>query len=187
MRPAATTPPLAPLRSSAKLTEGKSRSGAQAAFFTRPARMHAAQTRICFFAPFTNPRTRRKFGFHRRRLVLFAWLITFPKCGALPQNSHFSAIFLPASVFIWAWISCSNCHKTKLLILADPPPPAKCAFCIALHRFCILCSSAGPATCFRMVLRDNLAHRSSLLPPSVPVLSYGFRTRAAYQQPLQSY
>jgi hypothetical protein len=34
--------------------------------------MHAAQTRICFFAPFTNPRTVRKFGFHRRRLVLFA-------------------------------------------------------------------------------------------------------------------
>src|SRR3984893_9522543 len=70
----------------------KSRSGAQAAFFTRPARMHAAQTRICFFAPFTNPRTRRKFGFHRRRRVLFAWLITFPKCGPLPHNSHFIAI-----------------------------------------------------------------------------------------------
>jgi hypothetical protein len=34
--------------------------------------MHAAQTRICFFAPFTNPRTVRKFGFQRRRRVLFA-------------------------------------------------------------------------------------------------------------------
>jgi hypothetical protein len=30
--------------------------------------------------------------------VLFAWLITFPKCGALPQNSHFSAIFLPNQI-----------------------------------------------------------------------------------------
>jgi hypothetical protein len=54
--------------------------------------MHAAQTRICFFAPFTTARTRRKFGFHRRRRVLFAWLITFPKCGILPHNSHFIAI-----------------------------------------------------------------------------------------------
>src|SRR5216683_7340889 len=113
---------------------------AQAAFFTLPARMHAVQIRTCFLTPATTARTRFKFGFHRRRRVLFAWLITFPKCGALPQNSHFSAIFLPASVFIWAWISCSNCHKTKLLILADPPPPAKCAF---LHLF---------ASC--VVLRD---------------------------------
>ena len=90
--------------------------------------MHAVQTRTCFLTPATTARTRFKFGFHRRRRVLFAWLITFPKCGALPQNSHFSAIFLPASIFIWAWISCSNCHKTKLLILADPPSPAKYAF-----------------------------------------------------------
>src|ERR1700674_243676 len=57
--------------------------------------MHAAQTRICFFAPFTNPRTRRKFGFHRRRRVLFSWLITLPKCGPLPHNSHFIAISIP--------------------------------------------------------------------------------------------
>jgi hypothetical protein len=57
--------------------------------------MHAAQTRICFFVPFTTPRTRRKFGFHRRRRVLFAWLITFPKCGPLPHNSHFIAISIP--------------------------------------------------------------------------------------------
>src|SRR5260370_38312259 len=101
---------------------------AQAAFFPLPARMHAVQTRTCFLTPATTARTRFKFGFHRRRRVLFAWLITFPKCGALPQNSHFSAIFLPASVFIWAWIYCSKCRQTKLLILADPLPPAKCAF-----------------------------------------------------------
>src|SRR5712664_1240928 len=66
---------------------------AQAAFFTLPARMHAVQIRTCFLTPATTARTRFKFGFHRRRRVLFAWLITFPKCGALPQNSHFSAIF----------------------------------------------------------------------------------------------
>src|SRR6266849_10624638 len=158
---------------------------AQAAFFTLPARMHAVQIRTCFLTPATTARTRFKFGFHRRRRVLFAWLITFPKCGALPQNSHFSAIFLPASVFIWAWISCSNCRKTKLLILADPPPSAKCAFCI----ICILLHPVwfcGTRPCFRMVLRD-LAHRSALPPPSGPVLWYGFRTCAAYQQSLQSY
>ncbi len=76
--------------------------------------MHAAQTRICLFAPFTNPRTRRKFGFHRRRRVLFAWLITLPKCGPLPHNSHFIAIsilFNPLKMF-----------KMQALILADPPP-----------------------------------------------------------------
>src|SRR6266853_472890 len=105
--------------------QSSSRLEAQAAFFTLPARIHAVQTRTCFLTPATTARTRFRFGFHRRRRVLFAWLITFPKCGALPQNSHFSAIFLPASVFILAWISCSKCRKTKLLILADPPPPAK--------------------------------------------------------------
>src|SRR5712664_3249054 len=69
---------------------------AQAAFFTLPARMHAVQTRTCVLTPATTARTRFRFGFHRRLRVLFAWLITFPKCGALPQNSHFSAIVLPA-------------------------------------------------------------------------------------------
>ena len=114
--------------------QSSSRLEAQAAFFTLPARIHAVQTRTCFLTPATTARTRFRFGFHRRRRVLFAWLITFPKCGALPQNSHFSAIFLPASVFILAWISCSKCRKTKLLILADPPPPAKR---VLLHPRCL--------------------------------------------------
>lgn len=152
-----------------------SRLEAQAAFCTLPARMHAVQTRTCFLTPATTARTRFRFGFHRRRRVLFAWLITFPKCGALPQNSHF-IIFLPASVFIWAWISCSNCRKTKLLILADPPPPAKRAFCILFFPG----GSAGRTNLFRMVLRDDLPHL--LKPPSSgPVLSDGIRTRASYQ------
>src|SRR5947199_2546256 len=84
-----------------------SRLETQAAFFILPARIHAVQTRTCFLTPATTARTRFRFGFQRRRRVLFAWLITFPKCGALPQNSHFSAIFLPASIFIWAWVFCS--------------------------------------------------------------------------------
>src|SRR5437868_9420380 len=73
---------------------GKFNDVAQAAFLTRPARMQAAQTRICFLLPPTTARTRRRFGFQRRRRVLFAWLITLPKCGAFPQSSHFIAIAL---------------------------------------------------------------------------------------------
>src|SRR6266513_3650955 len=160
-----------------------SRLEAQAAFFTLPARMHAAQTRTCFLTPATTARTRFRFGFHRRRRVLFAWLITFPKCGALPQNSHFSAISLPASVFIWAWISCSNCRKTKLLILADPPPSAKCAFCILLHpvRFC------GTRHLLPGGAPGRLGSSLGAGTPAGPVLWYGFRTCAAYQQSLQSH
>ncbi len=158
-----------------------SRLEAQAAFFTLPARMHAAQTRTCFLTPATTARTRFRFGFHRRRRVLFAWLITFPKCGALPQNSHFSAIFLPASVFIWAWISCSNCPKTKLLILADPPTPAKCAFFASG----VVLADAPLASGWFSGTTWRIARRCHLL--SGPVLWYGFRTWAAYQQSLQSY
>src|SRR2546429_427133 len=117
-----------------------SRLEAQAAFFTLPARMHAAQTRTCFLTPATTARTRFRFGFHRRRRVLFAWLITFPKCGALPQNSHFSAIFLPASVFIWAWISCSKCRKNQAPHSSRPSTSGKVRL---LYRFCSSDSGEG--------------------------------------------
>jgi hypothetical protein len=85
--------------------------------------MHAAQTRICFLAPPTTARTRRRFGFQRRRRVLFAWLITFPKCGPLPHNSHFIAIiflFNPPKMF-----------KTQGLILADPAAFSHSPFVLA--------------------------------------------------------
>jgi hypothetical protein len=59
--------------------------------------MQAVHTRICLRAPDTSARTFFKLGFQRRLRVLFAWLITFPKCGPLPQISHFIAIFIPAS------------------------------------------------------------------------------------------
>jgi len=156
--------------------QSSSRLEAQAAFFTLPARIHAVQTRTCFLTPATTARTRFRFGFHRRRRVLFAWLITFPKCGALPQNSHFSAIFLPASVFILAWISCSKCRKTKLLILADPPPPAKR---VLLHPRC----PGGRATCSRMVLRDDLAYRSALARPSALFFRTGFERAPRINNP----
>jgi hypothetical protein len=96
----------------------------QAAFFTRPARMHSVQTRTCFFTPATTARTRFKFGFHRRRRVLFAWLTTFPKCGPLPQKSHFIAIILPALVDLSLDFLLKS-YKTKLPILADPSPATK--------------------------------------------------------------
>ena len=147
-----------------------SRLEAQAAFFTRPPRMQSVQARTCFFTPATTARTRLRFGFHRRRRVLFAWLITFPKCGALPQNSHFSAIFLPASVFIWAWISCSKCRQTKLLILADPPLPAKYAVCIP-DSFPGREASSSRWSAQWVQLQHPLPQTTALSPP---VLSYGF-------------
>jgi hypothetical protein len=55
-------------------------------------RMQAVQTRNCFRAPLTTARTILRFGFQRRRRVLFAWLITFPNEGPLPHNSHFAIV-----------------------------------------------------------------------------------------------
>jgi len=111
--------------------------------------MHAVHTRTCFLTPATTARKRFRFGFHRRRRVLFAWLITFPKCGALPQNSHFSAIFLPAQNLFWASVSRSKYRKTKLFILADPLPPAKRGVCapdgFAECGVCIPDASSGRA------------------------------------------
>ena len=164
--------------------QSSSRGEAQAAFFTLPAPMHAVQTRTCFLTPATTARTRFRFGFHRRRRVLFAWLITFPKCGALPQNSHFSAIFLPASVFILAWISCSKCHKNQAPHSSRPSTSGKAR---PFASFASPLSWGGRATCFWMVPGDYVPPGSELPPPPGPVLSYGFPTRAAYQQPLQSY
>src|SRR5277367_5632035 len=64
----------------------------QAAFFTRPARMQEVQTRTCLRTPWMTALTRRKFGFQRRRVTLWAWLIVLPKLGFLPQISHAIAI-----------------------------------------------------------------------------------------------
>src|SRR5260370_42148023 len=154
----------------------------RASFFPWPPRIRGFQPGTCFPPPATTARTRFRFGFHRRRRVLFAWLITFPKCGALPQNSHFSAIFLPASVFIWAWISCCKCRQTKLLILADPPSPSK-------YAFCILNGSSGRGFCAGRVL-PYAASAFHVVRAAIsilvwtcrlPVLTYGIATRAAYQ------
>jgi hypothetical protein len=78
--------------------------------------MQAVQTRTCFLTPSTTARTRFKLGFHRRRRVLLAWLITFPNRGVLPQNSHF-AIVHPTLQAI--------CPVTERLSLPDPPAADK--------------------------------------------------------------
>jgi hypothetical protein len=54
--------------------------------------MQEVQTRICLRAPLICARTRRKFGFQRRRVTLWAWLIVLPKLGFLPQISQAIAI-----------------------------------------------------------------------------------------------
>jgi hypothetical protein len=50
------------------------------------------QTLIRFTALPTFTRTRWRFGIHRRLETLWAWLIRFPKTGALPQTSHILAM-----------------------------------------------------------------------------------------------
>src|SRR6266852_3461696 len=78
--------------------------------------MQAVQTRTCLVPPPTTARTRFKFGFHRRRRVLFAWLTTFPNCGPLPQSSHFIAIV----------VSCfQKSRQAKLFIVTNPRLSAK--------------------------------------------------------------
>jgi hypothetical protein len=60
-----------------------------------------------------------------------------------------------------AWISCSKCRKTKLLILADPPPAAKR---VLLHPRC----PGGRATGFRMVPQTTcLIARSCHIPQAL--------------------
>jgi len=57
--------------------------------------MQDVQTRSVLATPPTMAWTRRKFGFQRRRVTLWAWLILFPYLGALPQISQAIAIATP--------------------------------------------------------------------------------------------
>ena len=80
--------------------------------------------------------------------------------AALCRRVHTSVPYSSYFGFIWAWDFRSKCRQTNLLILADPPRPAKYAFCIR-------CSSSGLAFCSpndftgvmfasRMNLRDTV-------------------------------
>jgi len=70
----------------------------------------------------------------------------------------------------WASVSRSNCRKTKLLILADPIPPAKSGVCIPDE-------SSGYASC----IPDGFAGRAVCRVPQTPVLPYGIVSLVAYQ------
>src|SRR4029077_5943793 len=103
------------------------RNAAQAAFFTRPERMQAVQTRTCLRTPSITAFTRRRFGFHRRRRTLWALLMVFPKLGFLPQISHTSAIdtLLPTE----------NFERIRIFMLPEIAPRWKLFGCFSIsHR-----------------------------------------------------
>src|SRR5215813_6584875 len=100
------------------------------ALVTLPARMHAVQTRRCLCTPDTMARTRLRFGFQRRRRVLFAWLTTLPYCGPLPQRSHFIAMSVPADErFVKRDIVLYQRESSPSLRWQRFPPPP---FCISV-------------------------------------------------------
>src|SRR2546423_4779135 len=63
-----------------------------AALVTRLALRHRVQTRSRRVVPFTTARTRCRFGYQRRFVLLFAWLTLCPVMGPLPQISQTRAI-----------------------------------------------------------------------------------------------
>src|SRR5436305_1577373 len=63
-----------------------------AALVTRLALRHRVQTRRRRVVPFTTARTRCRFGYQRRFVLLFAWLMLCPVMGPLPQISQTRAI-----------------------------------------------------------------------------------------------
>ena len=59
---------------------------------TRLDLMHCVHTRIRRVTPPTWARTRCRFGYQRRLVLLLAWLMLCPVMGPLPQISHTRAI-----------------------------------------------------------------------------------------------
>ena len=97
-------------------------------FTTFPAFRHLVQTFMFFTEPWYCPFIFLRFGFHRRLVLLFAWLTLFPKRGPLSHTSHRWAIHLLLRYEIdcftkgsmlayrrnwgkWFWIKYVN-HKT---------------------------------------------------------------------------
>ena len=64
---------------------------------TFPDRMHDVHTWMRFGDPFTMARTRWMFGFQRRLVRRWEWLMFIPKDGFLPQISHTAAMTLRLS------------------------------------------------------------------------------------------
>lgn len=62
--------------------------------------MQVAHTRMRRVRPFTSARTLCRFGSHRLRVLLCAWLMLFPLIGFFPQISQILAIGTPIPVKI---------------------------------------------------------------------------------------
>lgn len=60
-----------------------------------PALMQEVQTRMRLLPPSVLALTCWRFGFQRRRVVLWACEMLLPNCGPLPQRSHFCAMVTP--------------------------------------------------------------------------------------------
>ncbi len=54
--------------------------------------MHDVHTCIRFVEPFTTARTRWMFGFQRRFVRTWEWLMVMPNEGFLPHTSHTAAM-----------------------------------------------------------------------------------------------
>jgi hypothetical protein len=65
--------------------DGKLRTRTQALFCTRPLLRQRVQTRRRLTPPAVAARTSCKFGFHRRLVLLLAWLTLLPTEGRLPH------------------------------------------------------------------------------------------------------
>ncbi|SRR6266481_5500082 len=94
---------------------------------------------------------------------------------------HISSCFS----FIWAWIYCSKCRQTKLLILADPTTCGKARLLRTgwFYGARLLCSGwfLGRAVRLRTILRVNLLHPKA---PSPPLALLFFRT--GFARPLRT-
>jgi hypothetical protein len=62
---------------------------------TRFERRHRVQTRMRLVPPLTTARTVWRFGWKRRGVTLWAWLMFRPNLGPLPQISHRLAMMDP--------------------------------------------------------------------------------------------
>ncbi len=66
-------------------------------FTTLPARMHDVQALTRLGDPSTRARTRWMFGFQRRFVRRWEWLMLIPNDGRLPHTSHTAAMTLRRS------------------------------------------------------------------------------------------
>ena len=104
-------------------TRRSSRRSGYEAFCTFPDRMHPVQTRRVLWTPFTSARTRRRFGFQRRLVTLWAWLIRLPKWGLFPQMSQCIAIDTPRVLLGSTYNYIRSRDICPLFVRTFPPKP----------------------------------------------------------------